>query len=219
MEPIKEDETPSTGSLEDNSNVPGAVSFDSSNDSSIEPSMSPEIESSSAAEPVIESTTMGPDVKMEPPVDEIPIDAAPLVDESPNEMSAPSVPVPESLAENPPFLQSTPAFIAPTEVTSQLKQAINFRKTLKHKNRSDYDRLSDSEKMVAKKKIVDNLIHVLRSSTQKTTYKNHKKSILKLRHTLNKHLDYIEKKKKVKSLKKDKMPKTFEKYNRSKSIR
>ena len=211
MEPIKEEETPSAGSLEDDSSVPGAVSFDSN--------MSSEIESSSEADPVIESTNIGSDVKMEPPVDEIPIDAAPLVDESPNEMAAPSVPVSESLAQNPPFLQSTPAFIAPTEVTSQLKQAINFRKTLKHKKRADYDRLSDSEKMVAKKKIVDNLIHVLRSSTQKTTYKNHKKSILKLRHTLNKHLDYIEKKKKVKSVKKDKMPKTLEKYNRSKSIR
>jgi len=125
-----------------------------------------------------------------------------------------------AIAENPPFLKSGPpkVFTAPTNIPSNLQQAINFRRTLKHKKRAEYDRLSDSEKLVAKKHIVDNLIHVLRSSTNGTTFKHHKKSIVKLRHTLNKHLDYIERKKRVKSHKKSNKN-NGRKTIRSKSIR
>jgi hypothetical protein len=143
-----------------------------------------------------------------------------------NKMPGPSYETPlvapsaNAIAENPPFLKSGPpkVFTAPTNIPSNLQQAINFRRTLKHKKRAEYDRLSDSEKLVAKKHIVDNLIHVLRSSTNGTTFKHHKKSIVKLRHTLNKHLDYIERKKRVKSHKKSNKN-NGRKTIRSKSIR
>lgn len=218
MEPIKENETPSTGSPENSISIPGAVSLDSNESSEVSSNtdLSGEQDVSSIP-PQIEQSLDSISSNPVAPQEETMVDGPAPVVTGP----APVVtgPVSESLVENPPFLQSTSSNIAQIELPTHLKQAVNFRKTLKHKKRSDYERLSDNEKMVAKKKIVDNLIHVLRSSTQKTTYNNHKKSILKLRHTLNKHLDYIEKKKRVKSVKKEKIPKTIEKNRRSKSIR
>ena len=101
----------------------------------------------------------------------------------------------ESL-ENPPFLRPEPLIIQEKKLPDHLVKAINFRKTLKNKRSSDYDQLSRSEKAEAKSKIIHHLIHVLRTSTQKNTFESHKKSITKLRHTLNKHLDYIEKNRK-----------------------
>lgn len=107
------------------------------------------------------------------------------------------------VVENPPFIApiQTDAFMKEKKIPNELDKVINFRKTIKHKKRPAYEMLSDSEKAEAKKKIVTNFIHVLRASTHKSTYNAHKKSIVKLRHTLNKHLDYIETKKRVKSVK------------------
>jgi hypothetical protein len=99
-------------------------------------------------------------------------------------------------SENPPFLRPEPLIIPEKKLPDHLVKAINFRKTLKHKRPSDYDQLSRSEKALTKNKIIHHLIHVLRTSTQKNIFESHKKSITKLRHTLNKHLDYIEKNRK-----------------------
>jgi hypothetical protein len=114
----------------------------------------------------------------------------------------------ETSAENPPFLipTNTAPLVQTSDIPEPLKKAINFRKTLKHKKRVQYEGLSDSEKAVTKKKIIDHLIHVLRASTHRSTYTSHKKSIVKLRHTLNKHLDYIETKKHGKTSKKTSDP-------------
>jgi hypothetical protein len=99
-------------------------------------------------------------------------------------------------SENPPFLRPELLTIPEKKLPDHLVKAINFRKTLKHKRPSDYEQLSRSEKAVTKNKIIHHLIHVLRTSTQKNIFESHKKSITKLRHTLNKHLDYIEKNRK-----------------------
>jgi len=99
-------------------------------------------------------------------------------------------------SENPPFLRPEPLTIPEKKLPDHLVKAINFRKTLKHKRPSDYEQLSRSEKGETKNKIIHHLIHVLRTSTQKNIFDSHKRSITKLRHTLNKHLDYIEKNRK-----------------------
>ena len=193
MDPISEDKTPESETPSNDSTPPGAVT----SIADISDQSSNDIESAS---PSLEVPQIQDQIQ-DQPQPQIP---APIVAPSEN-----------AIAENPPFLKSGPpqVFTEPTNIPPNLKKAINFRKTLKHKKRVEYERLSDSEKLVAKKHIVDNLIHVLRSSTQKTTFQHHKKSIVKLRHTLNKHLDYIETKKRVKSLKKN------EKSNDKKSRR
>jgi hypothetical protein len=190
LSPIKEDITPEPETPSNDSSPPGAVTALA--DISDQISNPSETNTNDAADSPIESAEI----------------QTPVV--------APSM---NAIAENPPFLTSGPpqVFTAPTEVPPYLNKAINFRRTLKHKKRAEYEGLSDSDKLVAKKQIVDNMIRVLRSSTQKTTFQHHKKSIVKLRHTFNKHLDYIETKKRVKSVKKNEKS-NDKKSRRSKSI-
>lgn len=128
--------------------------------------------------------------------EETPVEQTGIPSENP--VDQPDIPV-----ENPPVIAAAP--IKPEtikKVQDELVKVINFRKTLKHKKRKEYENLDDYHKTEAKKKIVKNLIRVLRASTRKSTYNTHKKSIVKLRHTFNKHLDYLETKKRVKTEKK-----------------
>ena len=240
LETIKENRTPESETLTNNSVFPGAVAdisdqltnesiSDVSESNAESPSPSDEIDDEDSA---MAPSAMAPSAIA--PLDTNPSATAPL-DTNPSAIApsaiassetapsaiAPSAMAPpmNTIAENPPFLKSGPpkVFGEQPSIPTNLKKAINFRKTLKHKKRSEYERLSDGDKLIAKKQIVNNLINVLRSSTQKTTFQHHKKSIVKLRHTLNKHLDYIETKKSTKSNKKPER-KIFKKSRRSKQI-
>ena len=177
---------------------PVESSVDNNNLSPIAENYTPESQSASVEEIVDTSA----------PMDNIQSTSGePISNESPMNVISPEEPkeIESPVVENPPFLQPT-AFEkskSTNKVSEGLRKAINLRKTLKHKKRDHYNRLSDTEKMEIKKTIIDNLIHVLRESTHKNMYTSHKKSIVKLRHTLNKHLDYIETKKKVKTVKKE----------------
>ena len=128
-------------------------------------------------------------------------------DITPDPVEEMSADVGEPAAENPPFLQPIAKVESKSKLPEDLRKAANLRKTLKHRKRIYYDKLSDEKKADEKKTIIDNLIHVLRESSHKSVYNSHKKSIVKLRHTLNKHLDYIETKKRVKKITKNKKSK------------
>jgi len=98
----------------------------------------------------------------------------------------------ETARENPPFLRSEPVIIS-KKIDNSLSKAIHFRKTLKNKKYDHYQYMGKSERDNIKKKIIHHFIHILRTSTRKNTFEPHKKMISNLRHTFNKHLDYIEK--------------------------
>jgi hypothetical protein len=173
---ISEDQTPEPGSSANDSNLSGAPIAD----------ISDQLESGETLSETSEQSSVTP---IEQPNINVPVD------------EGSNIPL-----ENPPFIAAAPikseTIIPEKKVPNELGKVINFRKTLKHKKRYAYEILSDSEKIEAKKKIVNNLIDVLRASTHKSTYNAHKKSIVKLRHTFNKHLDYLETKKRVKTEKK-----------------
>jgi len=208
MDPIKEDVTPdSSAQLEQSGEAPRATSAIA------------DISDQTSGEPISEVSTDSEISESAPPVEPY---VDPAADIAPPEGAvSPVAEIPQSVpVENPPFLQSEPTtlFTATNKLSDYLKKAINFRKTIKHKKRAEYEKLSDHDKAVAKKQIVDNLIHILRESTNKSTFKSHKKSIVKLRHTFNKHLDYIETKKRTKTTKKGK-PAIAKSKGRSKSRR